>query len=411
MIDASYSKVVGDDKEMSNSARNHYHHSHQAPVLVTGAAGYIGSIVVRRLLDRGYHVRVLDRLMYGDDAIRDILNHPRIEMIVADFRDGAVVARAVKGVSAVIHLGAIVGDPACTLNDDLTISTNFEGTRIIAAACKEAGVRRMIFGSTCSVYGASDEMLDESSALNPVSLYANTKIAAERALLDLRDDAFSPVIMRFATAYGHSYRPRFDLAVNVMTAKAVKEGQITIHGGDQWRPFVHVDDIARVLILALEAPIENVAGQTFNIGSQEQNHKLREVGEIIQALVPHAEVIINDLIVDKRNYYVHFDKILSVLGFTAEHTLAASVMEMKNALDSGVVMDYLDRRYNNHQFLCQMQSDLTQETNRPPVVRVALATPVTQFMVAGFSLPLSGRLKPATTGEIAPIAYVLPVTQ
>lgn len=186
MIDTGFSKVAGDDKEMSDNARDH--RSHQAPVLVTGAAGYIGSIVVRRLLDRGYRVRVLDRLMYGDDAIRDILNHPRIEMVVADFRDRAVVARAVRGVGAVIHLGAIVGDAACALNDDLTISTNFEGTRIIAAACKESGVRRMLFGSTCSVYGASDEMLDERSALNPVSLYANTKIAAERALLALRDD-------------------------------------------------------------------------------------------------------------------------------------------------------------------------------------------------------------------------------
>src|SRR5690242_15034520 len=150
-----------------------------APVLVTGAAGYIGSILVRRLLDCGYAVRVLDRLMYGDDAIRDILSHPRLEMVVADFRDRMVVARAVRGVRAIAHLGAIVGDPACAIDEDFTISTNFEATRIIADAAKRAGVRRMIFGSTCSVYGASDAMLNETSALNPVSLYANTKIAAE----------------------------------------------------------------------------------------------------------------------------------------------------------------------------------------------------------------------------------------
>ncbi|MCA1668661.1 MAG: NAD(P)-dependent oxidoreductase [Thermomicrobia bacterium] len=314
----------------------------------------MGSILVRRLLERGYHVRVLDRLMYGDDAIRDILGHPHLELVVADFRDHAVVARAMQGASVVIHLGAIVGDPACAIDEDFTIGTNFEATRIIAAAAKRAGIRRMIFGSTCSVYGASEEMLDETSALNPVSLYANTKIAAERALLDLADADFAPVIMRFATAYGHSYRPRYDLAVNVMTAKAVTEGQITIHGGDQWRPFVHVDDIARALVLALEAPIAAVAGETFNVGSDAQNHQLREVGEIIQRLIPHADVLTNDLVTDKRNYYVHFTKIRETLGFMPIHTLEASIIEMKEALDNRVVRDYRDRRYNNHQFLSQI---------------------------------------------------------
>ncbi len=329
-----------------------------APVLVTGGAGYIGSILVRRLLERDYRVRVLDRLMYGDDAIRDLLDHPRLEMVVADFRDRTVVDRAVAGVRAVIHLGAIVGDPACAIDDDFTVGTNFEATRLLANAAKRAGVGRFLFSSTCSVYGASDAQLDETSALNPVSLYADSKIAAERALLNLHDSAFAPVIMRFATAYGHSHRPRFDLAVNVMTAKAVTEGQITIHGGDQWRPFVHVDDIARALVLALEAPVETVRGETFNVGSDAQNHQLKEVGEIIQRLIPRAEVLTNDLITDKRNYYVRFAKIRKALGFEPVHTLAGSVAEMKEALDTGVVRDYRDRRYNNHQFLSQIISDV-----------------------------------------------------
>lgn len=350
-------------------------HLGDSSILVTGAAGYIGSLLVRRLLDLGYRVRVLDRLMYGDDAIRDVLHHPRMEMIIADFRDRAVVAHAVAGANAVIHLGAIVGDPACAIDEGFTIDTNFEATCIIANAAKQAGIRRFIFGSTCSVYGASEETLDEHSALNPVSLYANTKIAAERALLDLCDDGFAPVIMRFATAYGHSYRPRYDLAVNVMTAKAVREGQITIHGGEQWRPFVHVDDIARALILALEAPVEKVSGQTFNVGSDEQNHQLKEVGAIIQRLIPRAEVRTNDLVVDKRNYYVRFTKIREMLGFTPIHTLEGSIVEMKQALETGRVMDYRDRRYNNHQYLCQIITDVARqprpfEADRPVMASV-----------------------------------------
>ena len=332
--------------------------SSEAPILVTGAAGYIGSILVRRLLNRGYHVRVLDRLMYGDDAIRVILDHPRLEMVAADFRDRAVVARAVAGVGAVIHLGAIVGDPACAIDEDFTIGTNFEATRIIAGAAKRAGVRRFIFGSTCSVYGASDERAGRDLPPSIRSRSTRTRRSPPSAPCSISPTrSFAPVIMRFATAYGHSYRPRYDLAVNVMTAKAVTEGQITIHGGDQWRPFVHVDDIARALILALEAPVAAVAGETFNVGSDAQNHQLKEVGAIIQRLIPNAAVLTNDLVVDKRNYYVRFDKIRATLGFAPIHTLAESIVEMKEALESGDVRDYRDRQYNNHQYLSQIVAD------------------------------------------------------
>jgi nucleoside-diphosphate-sugar epimerase len=323
-------------------------------VLVTGGAGYIGSILMLRLLYRGHRVRVLDRLLDGDRAISDLYGNPRVEMIVGDFRDRAVVARAVRGVDAVLHLGAIVGDPACAIDEDFTIRTNLDATRLLAEACKRHGVRRLVFASTCSVYGASDDMLDESSALNPVSLYANTKIAAERALLGMRGADFAPVILRFATAYGHSYRPRFDLVVNLLTAKAVTEGQITIHGGEQWRPFVHVDDIARACILAMAAADSRVAGETFNVGSQEQNHRLRELGAIIQRLAPRATVVTYDLVTDKRNYCVRFDKIKHTLGFTPVHTLAESVREMQTALESGAVANWKDRYHNNHQYLSQV---------------------------------------------------------
>jgi nucleoside-diphosphate-sugar epimerase len=343
---------------------------------VTGGAGYIGSILVRRLIDRGYRVRVLDRLMYGDSAIRPLYGNPRLEMFVGDFRDRAVVMDAIAGVDAVLHLGAVVGDPACAINVDFTIRTNFDATRMVAEACKQTGVRRFIFASTCSVYGASDDMLDESAALNPVSLYANTKIAAERAPLKMRDAEFAPVILRFATAYGHSYHPRFDLVVNLLTAKAITDGQITIHGGEQWRPFVHVDDIARACILAMEAPEEKVAGETFNVGSDEQNHRLSELGAIIQRLVPSADVITNDMITDRRNYCVRFAKIRQSLRFTPEHTLAASVLEMKVALEDGTVVNWKDRYHNNHQYLNQIVDTVATEPGRAKVDAVIYPLPL-----------------------------------
>lgn len=330
-------------------------------VLVTGGAGYIGSILVRHLLKSGRRVRILDRLLYGDDAIRDVLNHPRLELVVADFRDPIIVERSLDQVTAVFHLGAIVGDPACAIDERLTLSTNLEATRTIACACKAAGVRRMLFASTCSVYGASDAMLDEASPLNPVSLYAESKIAAETALRELRDAAFAPVIMRFGTAHGHSYRPRFDLVINVLTAKAVRDGFATIFGGEQWRPFVHVEDIARALMLAFEAPIEKVAGETFNVGSREQNLQLAEIGELIRSIIPRTEVITNDLIIDPRNYSVRFNKIRDILGFTPLHTMESSILEMKAALESGVVGDYRDRRYNNHQYLREIITKVARE--------------------------------------------------
>ena len=320
-------------------------------VLVTGGAGYIGSLLVRRLLARGLNVRVLDALLYGDSALRDVLDHPNLALVRADLRRPDTMTHAFGHVDAVVHLGAIVGDPACALDPYFTTEINVDGTRAIAELCKRNGVRRLLFASTCSVYGASDDILDEGSALNPVSLYAESKIASERLLLALHDDTFAPVILRFATAYGHSPRPRFDLVVNLLTAKAVAGDPITIHGGEQWRPFVHADDIARAVILALDAPLQTVAGQVFNVGSNEQNHQLSEVGTTIKRLIPDADVITSPLSVDRRNYRVRFDKIRAALDFRPIHHLQSSISTLQAALESGRLGSYLDDYYNNCQFL------------------------------------------------------------
>lgn len=320
-------------------------------VLVVGGGGYIGSAVVRRLLDRGWNVRLLDLLLFGDQAIKDLLSHPNLELIREDFRQVHHVMRAVAGVDRVIHLGAIVGDPACALDEELTIKTNLMATRMLAEVAKFAGVSRFVFASTCSVYGANDEMLDEMSTLNPVSLYAQSKIACEEVLSEIADESFSPTILRFGTIYGLSDRVRFDLVVNLLTAKAIQDGELTVFGGDQWRPFVHVEDAAEAVMLALESPPEVVRNRTFNVGSNEQNLRIRDVAELIRGIVPSAEVKLMEGDGERRDYRVDFTRIERELGFEPRWTLEMGVRQVIEALETGAIGDYRDPVYSNVAFL------------------------------------------------------------
>ena len=320
-------------------------------VLVIGGAGYIGSALLPRLLDKGYHVRLMDLLLYGTDPIKEWLNHPHLEILKADFRQVEKVVEAMHGMDAVIHLGGLVGDSACALNEELTLEINLMATRMIAEVAKGSGVGRFIFTSTCSVYGANDQMLDERSELRPVSLYARSKIASEKVLLKMADESFAPVILRLSTIYGLSGRPRFDLVVNLLAAKAVVDHEITIFGGGQWRPFLHVDDAARAIVSVLEAPIQVVRNQFFNVGSNEQNYTISQVGDIIHNFVPDAEVVNKEDSVDARNYWVNSNKINQTLGFTPEWTVQRGVEQVIDAIKTGKVGDYRDTRYSNIKFL------------------------------------------------------------
>lgn len=322
-------------------------------ILVIGGAGYIGSALLPKLLDKGYKVRLLDLLLYGTEPIEGLLTHPRLEVIRADFRAIDKVVEAIRGMDAVIHLGAIVGDPACALDEELTIEVNLMATRMIAEVAKGSGVNRFIFASTCSVYGASDELLDERSILNPVSLYARSKIASERVLSRLADESFAPTLLRFGTIYGLSGRTRFDLVVNLLTAKAIVEGRITVSGGDQWRPFVHVDDAALAVFKALEAPLPAVHNKVFNVGSNDQNYTISQVGKAIQQLVPNAEVIDIEFDGDRRNYRVNFTKVQQALGFAPQWTLEQGINQVVEAIKSGKVIDYSNAKYSNVKFLSE----------------------------------------------------------
>ena len=323
------------------------HNSRIQHVLVIGGAGYVGSVLCRELLNRGNSVRVLDSLMYGGESLAELARDPRFQLIEGDSRDVSAVFRAMLDMDAVVHLGELVGDPACALDERLTLEINLAATRMVAEAAKGCGVKRFIYSSSCSVYGASDRIVNERSELNPVSVYARAKIGSEQTLLALNGPNFHPVILRFATVYGRSPRPRFDLVINLLTAKAVCDGEITIFGGDQWRPFVHVADIAQAITRCLDAPLASVKAEVFNVGSDEQNYTITEIGELIHGLIPQANLVNHGNSVDRRDYHVSFARIRNELGFKPCYTVEQGVRQMEAALRSGEIQDYRDKRYSN----------------------------------------------------------------
>jgi nucleoside-diphosphate-sugar epimerase len=319
-------------------------------VLVVGGAGYIGSVLVRDLLAEGYRVRVLDSLALGEEPLSRLHGCPDFDLLRGDFRHVEPVVRAAKGMDAVIHLGAIVGDPACAVNEDETLETNLAATRLLAEVARASGVSRILFASTCSVYGACDHVAEERSRLNPVSLYAATKIDSERVLLAARERRFHPVILRLATAFGWSWRPRFDLVVNLLAARAAAEGRIQILNGEQWRPFIHVSDISRAFRRALTAPLEVVSGEVFNAGGNSMNYTLRQLAAEIVRLCPGVAVEYAGS-ADRRNYRVCFDKIRDRLGFQCRAGLEQGIREILQAVKRGLVTDYRHPRYSNVQLV------------------------------------------------------------
>jgi nucleoside-diphosphate-sugar epimerase len=210
-----------------------------------------------------------------------------------------------------------------------------------------------VYASSCSVYGAGSDSLNERSALHPVSLYARAKIVSEQALLALDGPDFHPVILRFATLYGLSPRPRFDLVVNLLTARAVCDGEVTIFGGEQWRPFIHVADAAKAIVGCLEAPLTTVKGKVFNVGSDEQNHTITQIGELIQRLIPDARLVLQGDNKDGRDYHVSFAKIRRELGFLTTHTVDDGVREIEAVLREGRITDYRATLYSNYRTLSE----------------------------------------------------------
>lgn len=320
-------------------------------ILVVGGAGYLGSVLIRELLDKGYYVRVLDKFIYGRNSLKDIKNNKLLEIKEGDIRNIETIISSLEDIDAVILLAAVVGDPASKARPTQTIETNLLAAQTFAAACKSQYINRFIYASTCSVYGKGDDIIDENSPLNPVSLYARTKIASEQSIMKMANDSFSPTILRMGTLYGYSPRMRFDLVVNTMTLKAFSERIIQVFGGEQWRPLLHVKDAAKAYIQCLESPIDRVGNQIFNLGSDEQNYRIFEIANIIKdALSDDVKIVVEKSSTDARDYKVSFEKIRNRLDFNVQHNVSEAAKEIYENLKNNIIKNPLAKVYYNHYF-------------------------------------------------------------
>lgn len=320
-------------------------------VLVTGGAGYIGSVLVRQLLAKGYNVRAFDSLKFGGEALYDVMLNPNFEFLKGDIRNGKDVEGALKDVDAIAHLAAIVGDPACKKYSNEANETNWLGSTALFEAAEKAKIQRFVFASTCSNYGKMPDpysFVTESSPLNPISLYAELKVKFEKYLLEERRDSYvSSTALRFSTVYGFSPRIRFDLTVNEFTRNAIIKGVQEIWGAQFWRPYCHVDDLARSIILVLETDIEKVRSNVFNVGSTEENYNKGMIIEEIQKVVPDVKVNYIEMDEDPRDYRVNFDKIRNELGYTITKKVPDGVKEIAKLLKTGIVTDSFAQKFRN----------------------------------------------------------------
>jgi nucleoside-diphosphate-sugar epimerase len=320
-------------------------------ILVTGGAGYVGSIVVDELLARGHSVRVFDALVHGSvPSLVQAWGHERFQFLRGDVRDPAARRRALEDVAAVLHLAAIVGDPACSRQPELAREVNIEATRALLDDAEAAGAERCIIASTCSNYGKmadSSIYATEEFDLSPVSLYAETKVAAELDTLARAKNGYSTCCLRFATVYGVSPRMRFDLTVNEFTREVALGADLVVFGEQFWRPYVHVRDAARAACIVLEAPLEQVGGEVFNVGSTTENYRKLDIVELLKEREPQASISFVHKDEDPRDYRVSFEKVRKSLGFETQRSVADGIDEVIGLLESGFVGDPYAPIYQN----------------------------------------------------------------
>ena len=330
-------------------------------VLITGGGGYVGNVLVPVLLQAGYGVHVFDVQFFGKNTLP--LDHPRLKVTKGDIRDTPKLAKAFKGADAVIHLACISNDPSFELDEDISKSINYSCFEPMVVAARNAGVKRFVYCSTSSVYGVSSELnVTEDHPLVPLTLYSKFKGMCEPLLFKHQRPDFTCVTIRPATICGYSPRCRLDLAVNILTNHAVNKGRITVFGGGQLRPNLHIEDMCDVYQLMLEAPAEKIAGETFNVGYQ--NNSITEIAEIVRKVVEeefpekgNIEIVQTDSD-DNRSYHINSDKILRELSYQPLRTIEDAIRGLCRAFREGKLPNsFDDDRYYNVRTLKTLSGD------------------------------------------------------
>lgn len=325
-------------------------------ILLTGSGGYIGTILGDALISAGHEVVGLDTGFYNSGWLYEGVT-PLKKVIEKDIRD--IELKDLVGFEAVIHLAELSNDPLGQNDPELTIDINHRGTVNLINLIKKAGVQRFIYASSCSVYGASDEFVDETSPTKPLTAYAKSKVLNENYLLEVADDAFSPLIFRNATVYGASPRMRFDLVVNNLAALAYTTGEIKMDSdGTPWRPLTHVKDIAKAFVTALSTPVSLTHKQIVNVGSNSSNYQIKQLAEIIAGVFPGSTVSLNPQGADKRNYKVRFDKISQVLpGFNCDWDVKKGAQELKTIFEQIKLTkdDFLSGKYTRLKAIAELK--------------------------------------------------------
>ena len=320
-------------------------------VLVTGGAGYVGSVLIPKLLKKGYKVKVLDLYMYGENVLDPVKDDPNLKQIKGDIRNKALLERELEGIDAVIHLACISNDPSYELDPNLGKSINYDATVQLIDLSKKLGVKRFIYASSSSVYGVKEEdNVTEDLPLEPLTDYSKYKALAEEYLLKQRAPGFVVLVLRPATVCGYSPRLRLDLSVNILTNSAVNKGKITVFGGEQKRPNIHIEDMTDLYVKTLEYPDEKIDGKIFNAGYD--NMKMKDIAHAVKKVVT-KEMGKKDLEItttptdDNRSYHVSSEKIKKELGFEAKRSVEDAVKDLAQAYKAGKIKNPDDKKYYN----------------------------------------------------------------
>ena len=313
-------------------------------VFVTGGAGYVGAVLVPKLLDKNYLVTVLDLMIYGENVLP---KHHNLKKIKGDIRDKALLKNILKDQDAVIHLACISNDPSFELNPDLGKSINYDAFEPMVKISKDNGVKRFIYASSSSVYGIKAEPnVTEDMTLDPLTDYSKYKALCEEILLKYTDNHFTTVTLRPATVCGYSPRLRLDLTVNILTNHAINKSKILVFGGEQKRPNIHIDDISNLYCDLLELPEAKINGKIFNAGYE--NHKIIEIAEIVQKIIGHHVQIIKTSTDDNRSYHISSEKIKEELNFNPIYSIENAVMDLKEAFADGLIPNPMnEKKYYN----------------------------------------------------------------